>query len=84
MITRNLWTSGGLVNGTMGTVYDMVWEDGVEDPFATMPALVLVAVDEKKSGSPVFLFPGLLLCQRKQSHQEIHYAAHQPPPHHLR
>ena len=46
MITRNLWTSGGLVNGTMGTVYDMVWENGVEDPFATMPAVIPEAVDD--------------------------------------
>ena len=45
MITRNLWTLGGLVNGTMGTVHDMIWDDGVEDPFATMPAVILVAVD---------------------------------------
>ena len=50
MITRNLWTSGGLVNGTMGTVYDMICEDGVEDPFPTMPAVILVAVD-KYTGS---------------------------------
>lgn len=43
---RNLWTSGRLVNGTMGTVHDVIWEDGVEDPFATMPAVILVAVDK--------------------------------------
>lgn len=45
MIMQNLWTLGGLVNGTMGTVYDMIWEDGVEDPFTIMPAVILVAVD---------------------------------------
>lgn len=45
MITRNLWTSEGLVNGTMGTVYDIIWEDGVDDFFTTMPAVILVAVN---------------------------------------
>lgn len=45
MIIRNLWTLGRLVNGTISTVYDMIWEDGVEDPFATMPAVILVAVN---------------------------------------
>ena len=45
IIMQNLWTLGGLVNGTMGTVYDMIWEKRVEDPFATMPAVILVAID---------------------------------------
>ena len=38
--------SGGLINGTMGTVYDMVKKNGVEDLFATMLAVVLMAVDD--------------------------------------
>lgn len=49
MTTRNSWTSGGLVNGTMGTIYDIIWDEGIEDPFATMPAVILVAVDKYKS-----------------------------------
>lgn len=44
MIMRNLWTLGGLVNGTMGTVYNMIWEEEVEDLFAIMPAVILVAI----------------------------------------
>ena len=34
----------------MDTVYDMICENRVEDPFATMPAVILVAVD-KYTGS---------------------------------
>ena len=37
--------SGGLVNGTMGMVYNIVWEDRVKDLIATMQAMVLVAVN---------------------------------------
>lgn len=56
MITRNLWTSGGLVNGTMGTVHDMIWEDGVEDPFTTMPAVILVAVDKHTDPASIAIY----------------------------
>ena len=65
----------------MGTVYDMVWEDGVEDPFATMPAVVLVVVDDYTSFA-IIVFNGMhvvpvvladaqweikhKVCQRKQ------------------
>ena len=45
MIMQNLWTLGGLVNGIMGTVYNMIWEEGVEDPFATMSAVIFVAIN---------------------------------------
>ena len=65
----------------MGTVHDMVWEDGVEDPFATMPAVILVAVD-KYTGPASIAINGIYVvpvvpaeaqwevkhevCQRKQ------------------
>lgn len=42
MTTRNSWTSGGLVNGTMGTIYDIIWDEGIEDPFTTMPAVITI------------------------------------------
>lgn len=37
---------GGLVNGTMGTVFDMIWENGVENSFVTMLAGILDVVDK--------------------------------------
>lgn len=45
MMTWNRWTSEGLVNGTMGTVYDLNWDDQVTDAFKIMPAVVMVQVD---------------------------------------
>ena len=45
MITRNLSTLRGLLNSIMGTVYDLIWEDGMDDLFATMPAVILAAVN---------------------------------------
>lgn len=46
MITKNLWISGGLVNRTIGSVFNIIWEDGVEDPFATIPEVILIAMDK--------------------------------------
>ena len=44
MLLENLWTERGLVNGTMGTVYDIVWSCGA-DWQAEPPLAVLVAFD---------------------------------------
>lgn len=27
IITRNLWTAGRLVDGSMGNIFDMIWDD---------------------------------------------------------
>lgn len=45
IITRNFWTLGELVNGIIGTVYNMIWEDKIEDPFVTMLVVILMAVN---------------------------------------
>ena len=41
MLTTNLWTENGLVDGTMGTVEDISWDSG-QNPAASMPSLVIV------------------------------------------
>lgn len=32
MLTENTWTSIGLVNGAIGEVYDIYWDQNVNDP----------------------------------------------------
>jgi hypothetical protein len=48
MVTRNIWTNEGLVNGTMGKVHSFLWHGGVIDLLQTMPAIVMIQVDGYK------------------------------------
>ncbi len=45
MLTFNMSTEEGLVNDSMGTVVDIIWDDSTDDPFTSLPAVVLVEVD---------------------------------------
>ena len=42
MLTENVWSDRDLMNGSMGTVYNIVWDAGVEDPRNTPPLAILV------------------------------------------
>jgi ATP-dependent DNA helicase PIF1 len=53
MLSTNLWTEIGLVNGSMGTVVDLTWQVG-RDPYTSLPSAILVAFD----GYSGPVFPG--------------------------
>ena len=87
MLTANLWTEKGLVNGSIGTVTDVVW--GVDqDPSVSMPSIVLVCFHEYSGpdypcyGSKVIpVFPALhqfefkgASCTRMQFPLRLAYA----------
>jgi hypothetical protein len=44
MLSSNIWTEIGLVNGSMGTVVDLTWELG-QDPNTSLPFAVLITFD---------------------------------------
>ena len=44
MLTENVWTERGLVNGSLGTVFDVAWRQGV-NPSTTPPFAVLIEFD---------------------------------------
>ncbi|CAG8631724.1 7415_t:CDS:2, partial [Paraglomus occultum] len=45
MLTANLWTAAGLVNGSMGTVHDIIYND--QGP-SYLPTVVFISFDKYK------------------------------------
>ena len=87
MLTTNLWTKKGLVNGLIGTITDILWDTG-QDPSVNMPSLLLVCFNEYSGpGFPLYkskvipIFPVTrqfvykgVPCTRKQFPLRLAYA----------
>ena len=58
MLTENLWTATGLVNGALGSVFDISWRADVTDPRKEHPYVILVKLD-KYTGPAFFEDPHL-------------------------
>ena len=52
MLTRNLWTDVGLCNGTMGTVIDIIYSEGLGPP--ALPIAAIVQFDDSYIGPSIF------------------------------
>jgi ATP-dependent DNA helicase PIF1 len=55
MLTENIWTSVGLVNGAIGYTYDIAWHNAIEDSRQEAPFVLLIKMD--KYDGPA-CFPG--------------------------
>ena len=53
MLTENIWTEAGLVNGALGTIFDIAWASG-ENPRISPPFVTLIWF-KGYSGPPYFL-----------------------------
>ena len=51
MLTRNLWTTRGLCNGSMGVIKDLVFQEG--DHPSVLPIAVIVQFDESYTGPSI-------------------------------
>ena len=48
MLTANLWTENGLVNGSLGTIRDIVWGKSITSPSKDLPLAIMVEFDSYK------------------------------------
>ena len=52
MITSNLWTSAGIVNGATGVMKDILWESEITNFRGTMPSVIMVTFDNLEIKTP--------------------------------
>ena len=64
MLTYNLWTERGLVNGSMGTVCDLSWvprsDPSSSNQLIAIPSVLLIKFDEYSGPDFPGLTPGVI------------------------
>ena len=70
MLTENIWTERGLVNGAQGTLRDIVWPNGTTDPRSEPPTALLIEFDKYDGPALVELSGGHKLVPNLRSKRE--------------
>lgn len=75
MLTENIWVEHGLVNGSMGTLYDFVWPESTDPLHMGVPSALLVHFDNYDSPALCTANDGRRLVPVFRSRREFFYSS---------